>query len=323
MAIRESELRERLSHDDDDVVEAALREHFEPRPHDTPLTYRWCLRDDVELEPEPPSSDADDSVLGWMGDQLLDLANGAQRLVRARRFARQRGRHPDWPVVVAEGDSWVAHPLLHDITDHLRDDDRYPYAVLGVGAAADLLRDMEAEHDHERAAIEHGARALLLSGGGNDLLESFGRFLRPWSPGSDPQRLLTDEVDARMATLMQTLRALLTRARARLPALPILVHGYDYLQTGEPGERGYLGPFFDDAGIVDPHDRRAALRAIVDRYNRHVAETAACVPDVTYVDLRGVVPESEWHDDIHPDDDGFARVTAVLAQRLEQRLGRG
>ena len=156
MTIRESELRERLTSHDDGVIEAALHEHFEPIPHATSLTYRWGLRSGVSIEPDDARPDDarpdNDPWFEGLKQRVIDLANAAQRVLRARRFQRQRKENPHWPVVVAEGDSWVAHPLVDDIADHLLDDERFGYAVLGVGAADDLLRTIEVERDHERAS---------------------------------------------------------------------------------------------------------------------------------------------------------------------------
>lgn len=319
MTILESELRDRLLGDDDDEMDTALEEHFEPGPGPTPFILRWYPRADgsIEAAPEPASG----AVRNGLRDRLLGWANDAQRGWRFRRFRRQRAQHPDWPVVVCEGDSWVAHPIITDITDHLLDDDRYPLCALGVGAAADLLDNMAATHDHERVVEEQGAVALLLSGGGNDLMLGFDHFLRPWAPGSDPTRLFTPAVDAHMARLMDTMKRLLVRARQRVRGLPIVVHGYDYLRVVGYEEAGDLGRILDRAGIRSFDERRAVLRALVDRYNRHLRDVVACVEGIGYVDVRGLVPDDvEWNDEIHPTGDGFARITAPIAQALLERI---
>ncbi len=327
MTIRETELRERLTSDDDRVVRQTLRDHFEPEllPESSPLLYRWRLRPDVEITPDDDDGcGLDEDGVSWLdrlGRRMLGLANDAQRFVRARQFERMRQENPHWKVVVAEGDSWVAHPLVEDITDHLLYDARFPYAVLGVGAANDWLASMKADRDHERAVAEHAADALILSGGGNDLLCPFGNFLAPWSPGRDPWRLVDPAVDQHMGALMVTMRDLLVRARATMPGVPIVVHGYDYLRVAGPNDGKFLGPFFDGKGIDDLAERRAVLRAIVDRYNEHLGGVIAKLDGVTYVDLRGLVPDGEWHDEIHPNGDGFSRIAARLGQSLDAQLG--
>jgi lysophospholipase L1-like esterase len=313
MKVRESELRERLRGADDEDVYAALVQHFEPSFEDMPFVHRWCPRPELEVEVDDPTAE------GTLGERLVALANYAQRSWRLHRFRRRRDETPELPVVVCEGDSWVAHPFITDITDHLLDDERYPLHALGVGAAADLLGHMDHARDHEQAIVQYGAAALVVSGGGNDLMDAFPHFLRPWIPGSDPERLLTAAVDTRMQALMGTMRQILTRMEG---SVPVVVHGYDYLRVRQSGEGGRLGPSFDHAGIADHRERTAVLWAVVDRYNAHLRDTTRDMPWVTYVDLRGtVIDDEEWHDDIHPNDDGFGRLAERIAEAVLERLG--
>jgi lysophospholipase L1-like esterase len=313
MRVGEIELRERLQGSDDEAVYATLAAHFEPFSERTGFIQRWRPRPELEVDP--------DERLPREGlpERLLGLANYAQRAWRTHRFRRHRDEAPHLPVVVCEGDSWVAHPLIEDITDHLLDDERYPLLALGVGAAADLLDRMNAARDHEQAIVQHGAKALLLSGGGNDLMLAFSRFLQSWTAGADPQRLLTDAVDTEMQALMGIMRQILAPLEGRVP---VVVHGYDYLRVRPRGRGGHFGPFFDRVGIDDPSERFTVLREIVDRYNRHLCEATRDLPWVTYVDLRGtVVDPMEWDDDIHPTEAGFGRVTERIAQALLDRIG--
>lgn len=315
MRIRESELRERLSTDDDEALFAALVEHFEPVFEHTPFLHRWRPRAGLVV-------DADGRPLTeGLEQRLIDMANYAQRAWRLRRFLRMREESPQLPVVVCEGDSWVAHPLIDDITDHLLDDERYPLLALGVGAAADLLGRMSTALEHEQAIADYGAVALLLSGGGNDLMGVFSRFLHPWMAGREPGRLLTEAVDTEIHQLMATMRLMLARMEGRVP---VVIHGYDHLRVRARGKGGQLGPFFDAAHIDDPAERSAVLWAVVDRYNAHLRAATDDMRWVTYVDVRGaVVSDAEWHDDIHPTGDGFGRVTERIADALLERLPKG
>ncbi|MCX4239956.1 SGNH/GDSL hydrolase family protein [Paraliomyxa miuraensis] len=324
MVIHESELRARLHGDDDEDVYDALVEHFEAEHGGSPFVAAWRLRSGLRIEADRALEAIGDAVRPRLKDRLLDLANDAQRAWRRIRFERRRAENPHWPVIVCEGDSWVAHPYIEDLTDHLLDDDDLPVLALGVGAASDLLGRMEGTRDHERAIEQHRASALLLSGGGNDLMLRFHEFLHPWRTGADPKRLLTPAVDDHMLALVGTIRQMLLRVRRRQPTLPVLVHGYDYLRVGDVGDDGYLARFFDAAGIRSGDERRAVLWAIVDRYNEHLRSTCECVAGVSYVDLRGIVThDSMWHDDIHPTDDGFALMSTRVGEVLLQRLSDG
>lgn len=310
MTSRIDELCERLRRDDDEGIYGVLLEHFEPET--SAFVHRW--RTGVRLEAEA-LSDA-------LRDELLGLANGFQRRWREHAFGRLREEVPDRPVVICEGDSWVAHPFIDDIADHLVAG--YDgFTVLGVGAAADRLERMDATPEYPGLATSHGACAVLLSAGGNDLLEAFPRFLRRHAPGSDPARLLTEAIDESMTALMATMRTFLGRAGG---SVPVLVHGYDYLcARDEPGKGGTLGRFFDDCGIMDRAERHAVLHLIVDRYNVVLEAAARALPSVHYVDVRGTVSHGDsacdgWHDDIHPTSDGFARIAERIGQALLELL---
>jgi lysophospholipase L1-like esterase len=312
MTSRIEELCERLRRDDDESIYEVLLEHFEPEAAARPFLHRW--RAGLRLEADAMST--------AMRDELIGLANGFQRRWREHVFGRLRDEVPDRPIVVCEGDSWVAHPFIDDIADHLMGS-YDAFHVLGVGAAADLLARMDSTPEYPSLVTAHAASAVLLSAGGNDLLDVFPRFLRRHVPGTDPQRLLTEAIDAEMATLMATMRTFLGRAGG---SVPVLVHGYDYLCARDrPGKGGTLGRFFDDTAIMDRAERHAVLHLIVDRYNEHLERTAAAIEGVHYVDLRGTVSHGDaacdgWHDDIHPTSDGFARIAARIGQALLEHL---
>lgn len=310
MTICESDLEQQLLGDDDEVAHSTLRRYFRPMPRrHAPMFFDWVPMPDLVV------------VLGGGQGGCLEQANAADAALRRRRFERRRLEHPDWPVVVCEGDSWISHPFLDDIGDQLFDDDLNSFLVLNRGAAGDRLATVAAEREHETVLDEVDAAAMVLSGGGNDLLVQFGEFLRspPHPGGDDPSRLVTEELEVRLEQLMTLMRRVLRGVRAKDATLPILVHGYDYLQVDPPRRGKFLGPYFDRAGIPDP-ERQDTLDAIVDRFNEVLAPTLASVPGVFYVDVRGTVQPGEWHDEIHPDDVGFRRLADVLGEVVRDRM---
>jgi hypothetical protein len=318
--ILESELRRLLTGDDDDAVESTLDRWFRPQPRFTaPFFYDWVPMPDLDVV---IGDEEGSGVYELAARRVIDLANAADAALRVRRFAQRRRLHPEWPVVVCEGDSWIAHPFVHDIGDHLFDDPRNRFVVRNCGAAGDRLGAMADAREHEAALAETNAVALVLSGGGNDLLVQFREFLRMWVPGDDPARLVTEALEQRLAELMASMRRVLHGVRHRDRTLPIVVHGYDYLQVAAP-ERGlFLSPYFDSAHIDDGGERQATLNYIVDRFNHHLRDATLDIEGVAYVDVRGRVGTNEWFDEIHPNDDGFARVAETIGEVLRDRVAR-
>lgn len=319
MTITERDLEQRLLDDDDERVYEALRRFFRPVPRMlAPLFYDWIPRTDLSVV----LGDGEGGGLFEAASRrVIDLANATDAALRRRRYARRRRKEPDWPVVVVEGDSWVSHPFVDDLGDHLFDDDLNSFHVLNRGAAGDRLVTVADEREHEAVLDQVEPVAMVLSGGGNDLLVQFDEFLvlSADASGCDPEGLVTDAFEERVQALMSVMRRLLLGVRAKDSTLPIIVHGYDYLRVGPPGKGQFLTPHFDRAGI-EGDLRQATLDTIVDRYNEVLAAVAAIVPGVTYVDLRGTVPEDEWHDEIHPNDVGFRRIADVMGEAVRDRM---
>ncbi|MEX1363691.1 MAG: SGNH/GDSL hydrolase family protein [Nannocystaceae bacterium] len=323
MMISEHELRERLLGEDDAVAEATLREHFTPVAR-MAMGFDWCPQPELRTEGEP-EDDGDTEVDHQRRQQwrqrMIDLANGAERRLRRRRFQWRLRRRPQWPIVVCEGDSWVAHPLIHDLTDRLSDELRHSFNLLSQGAGGDLLAQMEREREMEAALVEVDARALLLSGGGNDMLDGFEDLQLDQQAGRDPIEWILEVLEPHMVSAMASMERVLTGVRRVAPTVPVVVHGYDYLRPGPPGRGRFLAPHFDRLGIDDHRVRLRSAVALVDRFNVHLGRLVAKHERVRHVDLRGRVPDDEWRDEIHPDKRGFSRLGDVVAEVLREEIG--
>lgn len=315
MTIRERDLVERLADEDDEVVESTLHEHFERASHGSPLAVDWCPRPTLAVLPDEAAGPPEQ-----MSSRLMDLANATERRLRHNKFLWRRRRHPQWPVVLCEGDSWVAHPFQYDVTDHLLNEERHAFNVLSLGAAGDRIATMEAEAEYEVALREHAVSAVLLSGGGNDMIAGYRVLLDIETPAEDAVYQIFVVLEPHMRRAMATIERVVTTMRAAAPDVPIVVHGYDYLRVGARGNGRFLSHFFDHMGIEDPTQRTRVVRCLVDRFNHDLATVADKVSGVSYVDLRGLVPDDEWRDEIHPDKIGFGRVADALARVLLERI---
>ncbi len=239
----------------------------------------------------------------------------------------------------AEGDSWFDYPL-NDVLKKLEED--HGFDVESVAHMGDNVEDMaygrgQFEQFTSRLdrLIRHGVvpRAILLSGGGNDL--AGGEFqmlidhvLSP-SPGVNAD-VARGIIDVRIRNAYVTLiSAITTLSRDRTGAvLPVVVHGYD---RPVPDGRGFLfGPFpgpwlkpgFDRKGFqATDLDRTTAMMAkLIDQFNTMLAEVAALpgFGHVRYIDLRGTLSNGPgyrawWANELHPTATGFAAVAAKFA----------
>ena len=282
------------------------------------------------------------------------LANAVlkRRAVRqVRRLAR-----PSLGLLIAEGDSWFDYPFC-DVLGCL---EARGYDVESVAHKGDRLEDMA----HEPAQVDKLARliervgarggrprAILLSGGGNDIAGSEFAILLNHASSGLPRLNATvaaGVIDERLRAAMASLIGVVTRLsevhfgqRVR-----VVVHGYDH---AIPDGRGYLGgtwvlpgpwlePGFRRKGYVTGERRKrvaalganaSAVRELIDRHNamleRLVRDLAAeGVDHVRYVDLRGTLSNrlparylEDWNDELHPTRAGFELVADKIARAIE------
>ncbi len=270
-------------------------------------------------------------------DQILAARAQAFGLAATTAAAPARG------ILVAEGDSWFDYPF-HDILKVLEDD--YGYSVESVAHKGDRVEEMayaggqlEGLSRLLEKLIARGTppKALLLSGGGNDVAgKEFGMLLnhsRSTIAGLN-ESVMQGVIDERVRVAYVTILGAVTEiCRQRLGnPLPILVHGYDH---PVPDGRGFLGgwsalpgpwlePGFREKGFGGDSEslRRTALAEdLIDRFN-DMLQSLVVLPafaHVRYVDLRNTLSTAEndytdwWANELHPTKRGFKAVTEKVA----------
>jgi lysophospholipase L1-like esterase len=276
----------------------------------------------------------------------LAVAHGRRRAAaartRRRRLARQtRALAGSAGVLVAEGDSWFDYPF-YDVLAILEDE--FSFRVESVAHKGDTLEAM-AYDDAQLAAFERTLehlrddnrtpRAILLSGGGNDIAgDEFAVLLNHAASGLPPlsAKVVDGIVNERLRFAMASLLTAVTeRARDYFGRIiPIVIHGYGY---PVPDGRGYLGGFWALPGPwLEPgfrqkgHGRLAAnvrvMEDLIDTFNGMLAALpkSASLSHVTYVDLRRVLSNAlagaayrrSWENELHPTKTGFTEIARVL-----------
>jgi len=209
--------------------------------------------------------------------------------------------------------------LLHDIVDNVaREND---YAVFSLGAAGDTVAGMVQDSEYIGAIRQEMPDAFLLSACGNDLLGE-GRLtavLKPYTPGMSAAEIIDhNALDGKFSVLLSDYAAIVETALRARDGLTVFGHGYGYAKPVEGGK--WLGRPLAEAGI--PLDLgEEVVRHIVDRFN----DELAALPNVLGknfipLDVRGLVGEStsSWHDELHPKNPGFARVSKPFLKALEK-----
>jgi lysophospholipase L1-like esterase len=245
-------------------------------------------------------------------------------------------------VLLAEGDSWFDYPM-QDVLRLLEDD--YLYDVESVAHKGDCVEDMA----YSKGQFEELARrlekllgegkvprAILLSGGGNDIAgDEFAILLNHAASTLPPlnESIVSGVVDIRLKdAYVRILSGLTTITKDYLGRpLPIVVHGYDH---PVPDGRGFMGgwwalpgPWLKPGFIRKNHLDLAAntklITELIDRFNKMLASlvTVPSFSHVRYLDLRGTLKndgtyKKYWANELHPSSTGFDLVTKKFADLI-------
>jgi lysophospholipase L1-like esterase len=261
-------------------------------------------------------------------------------LIRALGSDRTAG------VLVAEGDSWFDYPWT-DILAQLEDE--HGYDVESVAHRGDRVEDM-AYSDGQLVKFTRRIekllrnskipRAILLSGGGNDVAgEEFYTLLNHASsaaPGlnaSIVDGVINQRIKLAYITILSAVTKICEERIGR--SIPILVHGYDY---PVPDGRGFLGgwwilpgpwlaPGFQVKGYTDIKQRKKIAKDLIDTFNKMIAEVAAmpAFSHVQYIDLRNTLSTGAdykkwWGNELHPTITGFDRVADRFSAVLNRQI---
>jgi len=270
---------------------------------------------------------------------------------RRRRSHRRRGIRLEAlaspGLLVAEGDSWFDYPFF-DVLEEL--EDGYNYDIESVAHKGDSAEEMAYDPNQlaglarklERLKREgRTPRAVLLSGGGNDIAgEAFAFLLNHKKSGLPPVNasMVVGLVDERLRTTIVSLASAVTELCRQSfgSKIPALIHGYDY---PVPDGRGYLGGFwtlpgpwlepgFRQKGYQDLQERVDVMVTLIDHFNALLEGVAGGpgLEHLEYVNLRGVLSnrlqgrryKTWWSDELHPTERGFAEIAGRFDQAIRQ-----
>jgi lysophospholipase L1-like esterase len=239
-------------------------------------------------------------------------------------------------VLLAEGDSWFDYPGK-DILAGLEDE--HLYDVKSVAHMGDCVEDM-AHSDGQLTEftarlvklLGEGKvpRAILLSGGGNDIAgDEFAILLNHAASSLPPlnENIVSGVIDIRLKEAYVTILSGLTEVSKKYlgKPLPIIIHGYDHPL---PDGRGFLGgwwklpgpwlkPGFERKGHKDLPTNTKLVAELIDRFNTMLASVSAipAFAHVHYLDLRGTLKrdKTHWANELHPSPMGFDLVTKKFA----------
>lgn len=256
---------------------------------------------------------------GLEGDVAMSFFNHWDKKRRQRRYHRKIDAGWNGLKIVSEGDSWFQYPfLLKDVIDHLFDE----YAIFSLGAAGDLVSDMLQQGEVLDAVRQHQPHLFMISGGGNDLLGG-GRIktaLHPFDAARPPQDYPNPTFTQRLSDVIDAYRTLFRDLLAESPGLKIICHGYDYAL---PNKGRWLGKPMESIGIKDKTLQADIVRELIDRFNRALNTLAGDFSGSVFrADCLNAVAADQWHDELHPNRDGYGNVADRFRTVINSVAGR-
>jgi len=248
---------------------------------------------------------------GLEGEIALRFFNWICKKRRQHRYRKKMDNGWNGIRIVSEGDSWFQYPImLDDVIDQLFDE----YAIYSLGAAGDLLADMIAEDEITEAIEKEKPHIFMISGGGNDWVGDgmLEKIVHPFKQGRKAEDYPNELFAQKINSLAGLYRNLFLRLSARFPGLKIICHGYDY---GIPDNGQWLGKPLNNLKIKPQKLQQDIVRVLIDQYNEMLAAVSADFDGVVYyVNCRNTVAQSQWHDELHPKDQGFKLVADLYRQ---------
>lgn len=263
--------------------------------------------------------------------------------------------------LIAEGDSWFDYPGL-DVLSALSGGklaNGVRYRVYSSASAGDTVESMAYDRNQREgfanefvkvldAGKKQEVRAILLSGGGNDiagrefhvLLNHASSVTGAMSPLDVPVAdAFIDRIGRNLESLIGTAAQFSDKILGRKD-IPILIHGYgSAVPDGRPFLFGWPFPgpwlqpgfsakgYIHEDGLNDLAMNTKVIANLIDRFNDRIARIPAnltAVADVRYIDLRPVLNSTvagdaykkDWANELHPREVGFVRVAEAFYQKI-------
>jgi lysophospholipase L1-like esterase len=247
--------------------------------------------------------------------------------------------------LLGEGDSWYswAHLNLKPSSNILEQlEFRHPAVVVSLAYSGDVISNISDPYHNMALYFElQGLRydAILLSGGGNDLIDALqpagGPAIIVAGDGSNAQsyvseaalRALTNNVLAGYRRIIA-----MRDASDANPETPIVLHAYDYPTPrpapatfiGQPARGPWLLPAMQAAGVPETL-YEDVTDVVFDGLADALLSLHAPQRGVHVVDTRGTLERAalnttglsgDWINEIHPDAHGYALLARKVAGEL-------
>ena len=245
--------------------------------------------------------------------------------------------------ILVEGDSWVSHPLLANLTVQFDQFGKGGYAILNLAQPGDTASRMLSpggKQFKELASLivneKYGYKwdLIFLSAAGNDIVgdeietENYVNS-KIANDGLSGRQLISQSYRDRINAVAEDYQNLITfrdQSQAN-PETPIITHVYSYLTPRMVGTKvfgamlgkGWVQRYLIPKGIVDEEEQKDVVRGMMDYYWDAMLALQKNNKGFLVADTRLTLSTSDtqpnmdwWHDEIHPNYTGFKRVAEAI-----------
>ena len=248
--------------------------------------------------------------------------------------------NPENQNVLIEGDSWVSHPQVKHLAEQFRLLNNN-LNILNLAAPGDMAIAILDKQTHEYESLvtllddpQFGYKfdMIFLSAAGNDIIGPEVRYFVEDKVAEDErygEQYLSPFFDCVVDYLKRDYEQFIElRNNSRLNgATPIITHSYSRLKTRQKGteafgikfNKGWLDVYLHDKGFTDQDEKNQIAAGMLSRFRRALGQIEAdnfLVVNTLDVllDEHNQPDERLFHDEIHPNDDGFEKVAKVIMQ---------
>lgn len=251
--------------------------------------------------------------------------------------------------ILVEGDSWVSHPLLANLTVQFDQFGEGNFAILNLaqpGDTADRMLSKKGKQFKELSGLivneQFGYKwdFIFLSAAGNDIvgkdLEKEGMLLdKKEHPDLQGRQLIGDAFRRTINNVAgdyQNLINFRNNSEANSDT-PIITHAYSYLIPRMVGTKvfgamlgkGWVQRYLKPKGIEDPEEQKDVVRGMLDTFFEAMDKLQRKNPNFLVVDTRLTLSLTEtqpklawWHDEIHPNYTGFKKVAETIRDKMRE-----
>lgn len=231
--------------------------------------------------------------------------------------------------IFAEGDSWFDYPFTPDVVQCVKFFGTPQPLILNLAHHGDAATEMLGVKKRQRIIdnLKDPANgkfdALLFSGGGNDIAgDQFCLWLTQ-NVGNDPTYGINRQRLADMLGVIEGAYVDLVQIRDQFARdCTIFVHAYDFAQPTGQGVCGlgpWLKPSLDFRRWTNFPQAAQIVKEVMQGFDKLMTRFEQEHKGVVYVRTQGTLsPNSDWANELHPNEQGFVKVAQVFLDALKK-----